>query len=65
MGMARRHDRHPVRRHEHGRTVLLDANLWRSLLRLRSSGTPRLWTIRGLDNRMVKLALSDHWRTVC
>lgn len=48
MGLAHRHDLHPMRRNEHGRIVLCDANKWRAILCSGSPGPARMGTSGGL-----------------
>lgn len=49
MGLAHRHDLHPMRRNEHGRTKLRHADEWRIILRSGSPGPVRMGTSGGLS----------------
>lgn len=52
LGMARCYDRDTVRSHEHGGTVQLYANQWRTLLRCCCASTTWMGSICRLDHRM-------------
>jgi len=65
LGLAHSYDWHTMRRHEHGRALLIDANQWRPLLRGRSPGASRMGSSRRLDHRMVELVYPNHWSAFC
>ncbi len=62
LGMAHRHGLHPMRRHEHGGALLVHADQWRSLLRIRRPGSSGMGSSGVLADGMVQLARPSQWR---